>query len=65
MTNKTYAVEKTEAEWRAQLTAEQYAVLREHGTERPGSCALLNEKRVGTFSCAGCEQPLFMTGRKF
>jgi peptide-methionine (R)-S-oxide reductase len=47
------------------LTPEQYAVLREHGTERPGSCALLNEKRVGTFSCAGCEQPLFMTGRKF
>jgi len=65
MTNKTFPVEKTDAEWRAQLTAEQYAVLRGHGTERPGSCALLNEKRVGTFSCAGCGQPLFMTGRKF
>ena len=65
MTNKTFPVEKTEAEWRAQLTPEQFAVLRGHGTERPGSCALLHEKRVGTFSCAGCGQPLFMTGRKF
>jgi peptide-methionine (R)-S-oxide reductase len=65
MTNKTFPVEKTEAEWRAQLTPAQYAVLRGHGTERPGSCALLNEKRVGTFSCAGCGQSLFMTGRKF
>ena len=65
MTDKTYPVEKTDAEWKAQLTPDQYAVLRGHGTERPGSCALLNEKRVGTFSCAGCDQPLFMTGRKF
>ena len=65
MTDKTYPVEKTDAEWKAQLTPAQYAVLRGHGTERPGSCALLNEKRVGTFSCAGCDQPLFMTGRKF
>jgi peptide-methionine (R)-S-oxide reductase len=65
MSNKTYPVEKTDAEWRAQLTPEQYAVLRGHGTERPGSCALLHEKREGTFACAGCGQPLFMTGRKF
>jgi peptide-methionine (R)-S-oxide reductase len=65
MANKTFPVEKTDAEWRAQLTPEQYAVLRGHGTERPGSCALLHETRVGKFSCAGCNQPLFMTGRKF
>ena len=65
MTNKTYPVEKTDAEWKAQLTPDQYAVLRGHGTERPGSCALLTEKRIGTFACAGCDQPLFMTGRKF
>ena len=65
MANKTFPVEKTDAEWRAQLTPAQYAVLRAHGTERPGSCALLQEKRVGKFSCAGCNQPLFMTGRKF
>jgi peptide-methionine (R)-S-oxide reductase len=65
MTNKSFPVEKTDAEWRAQLTPDQYAVLRGHGTERPGSCALLNEKRTGSFSCAGCGQTLFMTGRKF
>ena len=65
MTDKTYPVEKTDAEWKAQLTPAQYSVLRGHGTERPGSCALLNEKRVGTFSCAGCDQPLFESKRKF
>jgi len=40
-------------------------VLREHDTERPGSCALLQEKRAGTFSCAACGQPLFVADRKF
>ena len=40
-----YPVEKTEDEWRRILTPEQYAVLREHATERRNSCALLNEKR--------------------
>ena len=58
-------VTKTDAEWRAALTPEQYAVLREHDTERPGSCALLQEKRAGTFSCAACGQPLFVADRKF
>jgi peptide-methionine (R)-S-oxide reductase len=65
MTAKRYPVEKTDAEWRSQLTPEQYAVLRGHGTERPGSCALLMEKRPGTFSCAGCGQRLFVGERKF
>jgi peptide-methionine (R)-S-oxide reductase len=55
----------SDAEWRARLTPEQYAVLRGHGTERPGSCALLAEKRAGTFSCAGCGQPLFVSKTKF
>ena len=36
-----------------------------HGTERPGSCALLHEKRPGAFSCAGCGQTLFVANRKF
>ena len=58
-------VVKTEAEWRKILTPEQYYVLREHGTERAGTCALLHEKRSGTFSCAGCGTPLFKSGRKF
>jgi peptide-methionine (R)-S-oxide reductase len=62
---KRFPVEKTDEEWRQQLTPEQYAVLRGHGTERPGTCALLHEHRAGTFACAGCGQPLFKTERKF
>jgi peptide-methionine (R)-S-oxide reductase len=62
---RTYPVSFTDAEWRARLTPEQYAVMREHGTERPGSCALLHEKRPGTFTCAGCDQPLFEATLKF
>ena len=60
-----FPIEKTDEEWRRILTPEQYAVLREHDTERPGSCALLQEKRPGTFSCAACGQPLFVADRKF
>jgi peptide-methionine (R)-S-oxide reductase len=56
---------KTEAEWREALTAEQFHVLREHGTERPGSSPLNHEKRSGTFTCAGCGTPLFASGTKF
>src|SRR5687767_13413918 len=64
-TNTTYEVQKTEEEWRRILTPEQYHVLREHGTERAGTCALLVEHRPGTFRCAGCAQPLFKADRKF
>ena len=60
-----FPIEKTDEEWRRILTPEQYAVLREQDTERPGSCALLQEKRAGTFSCAACGQPLFVADRKF
>ncbi|WP_448580357.1 peptide-methionine (R)-S-oxide reductase MsrB [Thermaurantiacus sp.] len=55
----------TDSEWRQRLTPEQYAVMRAHGTERPGSCGLLREKRPGTFHCAGCGQALFAGGTKF
>ena len=67
MTHEKHAfpVTKSEDEWRAQLTPEQFMVLRQHATERPGSCALLHEKREGTFKCAGCAQPLFINERKF
>ena len=65
MTTKRFAVEKSDEEWRRLLTPEQYAVLRGHGTERPGSCALLAEHRAGTFSCVACDQPLFVADRKF
>lgn len=60
-----FAVTRTDAEWRARLTPEQYQVMRGHGTERPGSCALNYEKRHGIFSCAGCDQELFDSTRKF
>src|SRR5437867_8963759 len=56
---------KTEEEWRKTLTPEQFHVLREHGTERPGSSPLNHEKRDGTFVCAGCGQPLFSSDTKF
>ena len=64
-TSKTYPVTHTEAEWRKILTPEQYEVMREHGTEAPGSCALNYEKRAGTFTCAGCGQKLFVSKKKF
>ena len=60
-----YPVTHTDEEWREILTPEQYAVLRGHGTERPGSCALNYEKRSGSFACAGCGQTLFVSGKKF
>jgi peptide-methionine (R)-S-oxide reductase len=62
---KTFPVTKTDEEWRRILTPEQYQVLRGHGTERPGSCALNFEKRAGTFSCVGCGQKLFVSHKKF
>ncbi len=62
---KTFPVTYSDAEWRARLTPEQYAVLRGHGTERPGSCALNHEHRSGQFSCAGCGQTLFIAAKKF
>ena len=63
--DKAYPVTRSDAEWRKLLTPEQYYIMREHGTERPGSCALLVEKRPGKFTCAGCGKTLFETGRKF
>lgn len=58
-------VKKTEDEWRAQLTPEQFHVLREHGTERAFSHALNSEKRDGTYACAACGTPLFTSGAKY
>ena len=62
---ETFPVEKTEAEWRAALSPEAFKVLRQHGTERPGTSPLNAEKRAGTFECAGCGHPLFEAGTKF
>jgi len=55
----------TDVEWRKRLTPEQYAVLRQEGTERPFTSPLLHEERRGTFACAGCELDLFSSATKF
>ena len=55
----------TEADWRTRLSPQDYKVLREEGTEAPFSSALNDEKRDGTFLCAGCQAPLFSSSAKF
>ena len=55
----------SEVEWRERLTPEQFHVLREEGTERPGSSPLLHEKREGTFVCVACDNPLFASSTKY
>jgi peptide-methionine (R)-S-oxide reductase len=62
MTDK---IEKPDAEWRQSLSGEAYQVLRHEATERPGSSPLNDEKRGGTYVCAGCEMPLFSSDMKF
>lgn len=61
----SFEVTKTEAEWKALLTPEQYYVLREHGTERASSSPLDKEKRQGTYRCAGCDLALFSSTTKY
>ena len=58
-------MQKTDAEWAAELTPEQFRVLRQHGTERPGTSPLNNESRDGIFACAGCGHQLFRTETKY
>ena len=55
----------SDMDWRQRLTANQYMILRQQGTERPGSSPLNKEKRKGTFACAGCDLPLFSSDTKF
>src|SRR5881398_1964153 len=62
---KTAKVEKTETEWRRELTPMQYKVLREKATERPFSGEYEHEHRQGTYTCAGCGQTLFESDAKF
>jgi peptide-methionine (R)-S-oxide reductase len=62
---ETFPVARTEAEWRAALTPEAFRVLRQHGTERPGTSPLNAEKRPGVFHCAGCGTALFESSTKF
>ncbi len=61
----TYKVQKTDAEWREQLTPEQYHIMREKGTERPFSGALNYNKEKGTYACAACGATLFSSEQKY
>jgi peptide-methionine (R)-S-oxide reductase len=63
--DETFEFTLTEAQWRARLSPEAFAVLREEATERAGSSPLDGEKRVGTFHCAGCDLPLFSSDAKY
>jgi peptide-methionine (R)-S-oxide reductase len=58
-------VEKSEQEWREQLSPEQYAVLRQAGTERPGTGALLHNEAEGTYRCGACGNELFDSETKY
>ncbi len=60
-----FPVSHTDEEWHKILTDDQYAVLREEGTERPFTSELLNEHRKGNFACAGCDQEAFSSATKF
>lgn len=62
---ETFEVTKTEAEWRALLTPEQFNVLRKHGTERSHTSPLDKQYGQGVYHCAGCDLPLFSSETKF
>ena len=55
----------SKSDWQARLTEQEFYVLRKEGTERPWTSPLNDEKRKGTFVCAGCELPLFTSNQKF
>ncbi len=61
----SFDVTHTDAEWRAKLTPDQYAVLRQSDTERPYTSPLLHEARAGRFACAGCDLDQFSSATKF
>ena len=63
--SKEFAVQKTEAEWKEQLTPLQYYVLREEGTERAFTSDLNKNYKEGVYHCAGCNTPLFKSEHKF
>jgi peptide-methionine (R)-S-oxide reductase len=62
---EVFPISHSDAEWQKMLTADQFAVLRQEGTERPFTSPLLKEHRKGQFACAGCDLPLFSSETKF
>ena len=63
--NGLFEVTHSDAEWRKLLTPDQYTILRQSGTERPFTSALLHEHRQGNFACAGCDLDLFSSTTKY
>lgn len=60
-----FEIQKSEKEWKQELSNEEYYILRQAGTEKPFSSKLNNIKESGTFVCAACENPLYKTKHKF
>ncbi len=65
MSDTSPKIAKSDTEWRAQLTPEQYHVTREHGTERAFTSPYWDNKEAGTYTCVCCGQPLFRSETKF
>lgn len=65
MSEELNKISKTDEEWRKELTAEEFLVTRQAGTERPFSGVYWNETREGVYSCKCCKQPLFSSSTKF
>ena len=62
---KTFEITRTDEEWRRILTPQQFRVLREHGTERPFTSPLNDNKAAGVYACAGCDLPLYPSATKY
>ena len=62
---ESFEITKTDVEWKKLLSPAAYATLRKEATEAPGTSALLNEHRIGTFNCAGCDLAIFASETKF
>lgn len=63
--NNEFPIQKTDEEWQEELSPEAFKVLRKHGTERAGTSPLDKVYAEGTYSCAGCDTPLFLADSKF
>ena len=61
----SYKIQKTDTEWRSELSPAQFNILREKGTERPGTGAYNLHYKKGTYTCAGCGTPLFESNNKY